>query len=191
MMEATLAALDAAPDTLPATVQELHTWMATASAAAVDAQAGWWLRSLALATRDSCALEERRDAERALVDAHYARALAPLADQIAGLERTLRALADRITLPKGRKSVALTWGLVGRKSVPARASVVDAVTALTFARAAGALRITEAVDVKKAAPLVLALVAESGEVPDGWEFHAAHEAPVVTLNSRAAAGVDA
>ncbi len=53
----------------------------------MEAQASWWLREMGVVTTEACQLEERRDAELALVGGHYAAALAPLTDRLAALER--------------------------------------------------------------------------------------------------------
>lgn len=185
-MESTQTVPPTAPeDALPATVDEIAAWMATASVAAIEAQAGWWLRSLATAQTEMAALDARHDAELELINAHYARLRAPLADHTAALERCLTAMAERITLPRNRKSIELAYGTIGRRTVPARVGVVDKAAALEWAKRVGAVRVKEEVDVKAATPTVLAMVAESGEVPDGWEYVAEHESAVVKPNSRA------
>ena len=175
---------------LPASVADIEAWMADASPAAVEAQASWWLRSLGTALAERERLEARRDAERALVDAHYARLITPLTDHAAALERCLEALAERITYERGRKSLSLAWGVVGRRTNPARVAVVDADAALATIRTLlpSAVRVKESVDVKAATPAVMAAVSE-GVAVDGFEVVPAAEVAYAKPNSAAASGV--
>jgi phage host-nuclease inhibitor protein Gam len=180
---------DEEQEALPETAEDLRGWMAGAARADVEAQAGWWLRSLAFVTDDLTRVDEREEAEVARIRAHYARIRNPLRDRAAALERSLEALAAELTFDGRKKSLALTYGTLGRRTQPARVAVIDKDAALAWARKVGCVRVTEAVDVKTAAPTVLALVAETGEVPDGWEYVAEHETAYVKTNSAAASGV--
>jgi phage host-nuclease inhibitor protein Gam len=175
---------------LPATVEEIAAWMAGASPAAVEAQASWWLRSLGEAQGEAQRLMERRDAELDMVARHYARALAPVQDRAAALERCLEAMAERMTYARGKKSLALAWGVVGRRTQPARVSVTDPDVALATIRTLlpSAVRVKESVDVKAATPAVLAAVSE-GVAVDGFELVPAKDVAYATPNSAAAQGV--
>jgi phage host-nuclease inhibitor protein Gam len=180
------------PTALPNTVQEIEAWMADASPAAVEAMAGWWLRELGQVSHELAQTEARRGAEMAMVERHYGAIVGPLTIRIADLHRCLQALAERITLPKNRKTVQLAWGDIGRKTVPERVAVADPDAALATIRdlLPSAVRVKESVDVKAATPAVLAAIADGVDVP-GFEHIPTHEAPVVKINGAIAAGVDA
>ncbi len=87
------------------------------------------------------------------------------------------AIAERASYGRGRKSLALTWGTIGRRTVPARVSVADPEIALATIRTLlpSAVRVKESVDVRAATPAVLASLSDTGALPDGFEYEAEHE----------------
>jgi phage host-nuclease inhibitor protein Gam len=175
-------------EALPATVEELRAWMTTAPRVDIESQAGWWLRSLALVHEEMERVAERQQAETGRIRAHYTRVLTPLRDRAAALERSLEALAADLTFDGKRKSLALTYGTIGRRTVPTAVKVTDDAAAVAFARSLGvldAIKVTEKPVHKVLAPLVLSCA----EVPDGFEVTPAHDVAYVSTNSAAASGV--
>jgi phage host-nuclease inhibitor protein Gam len=175
---------------LPATVEEIDAWMADASPAAVEAQASWWLRSMAILDVEVARIDAREEAELERVRSHYAAQRAPLTERHDALERCVLAMAERVQYPKGKKSLALAWGTIGSRTQPQRVAVVDAERAVRLMRdlLPSAIRVKESVDVRAATPAVLNAVA-AGIVPDGFEVVPEHEKAYATPNSAAASGV--
>lgn len=174
-----------AAEALPATREDVVGWMTDAPRVEVETQAGWWLRSLAEVEAQVAALDAREEGELERIRRHYARYRAPLAERRDALERCLDVVAEALTFTKG-KSLALTYGTIGRRTVPARIAVIDAETALATIRTLlpSAVRIKESVDVKAATPAVMSAIGDGVDVP-GFELVPTHEAPYAKTNGLA------
>ncbi len=165
------------PETLPADVTELQQWAKEQQRPALEEQAAWWLRSLSTSTAELQQLDEREEMEIGRIRAHYARLRSPIASHVGALERSLEALAELLIVDGAKKkSAAFTWGVIGRRTNPARVAVVDADAALSTIRTLlpSAVRVKESVDVKAATPAVMAAVAD-GLAVAGFELVPAHD----------------
>lgn len=177
-------------DTLPTTVEEVQTWVASAPRTELEAQAGWWLRSLAKAQHEAATIDAREEAELERLRAHYAKQREPIVYRIGALERSLEAVAELIAFEGKRKSVALAWGTIGRRSVGEKMQVTDDEAALVFARSVeGATKSVEKIVAAVATAAALARMKETGEEVGGFTFTAEHEKAFAKVNDAYAAGV--
>jgi phage host-nuclease inhibitor protein Gam len=175
-----------ADEALPATVDELAAWVGQTSALEVQTQAGWWLRSLSIAQAELERLQAMEEAEVSRVRRFYARQGRATRDRADALTRSLEALTELVSMPKGKKSLALTYGTIGRKTQPAALRITDDAAAVAFAKAQGlvdAVKVTEKPVHKVLSALLLADAVEGCELPDGIELVPAREVAVVTPNT--------
>jgi phage host-nuclease inhibitor protein Gam len=143
------------------------------------------MRQQTALTAEVCAIDEREEAELALIRSHYATQRTPRADRIAALERCVLAIAERLTFAKGKKSVALTWGTIGRRTKPEAVEVADEALALAFAKTlAGGVKVTEKPVLAVVKPAVLARLADGGEEVEGFTIVPEHDLPYLKLTSR-------
>ena len=171
-------------ETLPASTDEVRGWVGEAPAAEVEATVGWWLRRLGAVEAELARLEAREAAELARVRHHYAALRAPVETRAGSFRRAIEAVAASIEWGK-KKSMHLTWGTFGVRAKPARVAVADPAAALAWAKqhAPDAVVVTERVDHRTVAPVVMQLVRDTGEQPDGFEFSEAEVVPFATPSS--------
>lgn len=110
----------------------------------------------------------------------YGSLIAPLERQATMFEQAIHELARRADFGK-RRSRAVGNGVYGIRTVPERVEVTDAAAALAWAKdhvpTAVKAVTTEKLEHKVVAGAVLARVRGTGELPPGFEVHAAHDAP--------------
>lgn len=143
------------------------------SDAQLDALASDVCRQLARFAADRARYEEAEAAELARIRTFYANRVAPIALRIQQLEAIGAEIAQRATFPGKSKSRKVAFGCYGSRKIAEKVSVVDEGKALAWARINHPYAIeTKTVEKLSAVAIkgaVLAVVHQSGEVPDGFD----------------------
>lgn len=129
---------------------------------------------------------EAEDAEIGRIQLRYAGLTQPLAKDRAAYETIGREVAERADFGK-KKSRQVGFGSYGRKHRPERVKILDNEAAVAFARALGIPDAVKVETVEKPvhnaiAPVVLAQIHATGEIPVGFEHEAERDEPWVKSN---------
>lgn len=145
----------------------------------IDAAMSEMLRRMAWYDKQIATTNEAEALERERINARYERRREPLRKRRAEIEAQALALAERATFEGKKKSRNVGNGTFGKKTEPERVKIIDANKAMEFAliNCPDAIRekIAVSVEHKAVAPVVLARLHETGELPDGFEHSAEHD----------------
>jgi phage host-nuclease inhibitor protein Gam len=135
------------------------------------------MRIMSEQDKEIAQLEETRTAEKARIDMRYGAQVDSILRNRRALEAYLLSVAPQLDYGK-KKSLTLGYGKIGYRQTPERVEILDQDLAVAFAKKYGppdAIKVKETVAHKAIAPVVLALVHESGDLPLGFECHPAFD----------------
>lgn len=145
----------------------------------LDVIASDCLRKMGESEAEAKALAESRDAEIARITMRYSTRIDAAKARAARYEAVVMDIASSIDWSKGKsKSRVVGFGKYGARKSAEKVEIVDADLALNFAKANNvplAIKTKETVIHSVIAPIVLAWLHQSGEIPAGFEHHAESE----------------
>jgi len=137
----------------------------------LDAFASDICRHLMSAKADRARYEEAQTAEQLRITTFYEARFQPIDLRIKQLETIGEEIAKRAQFPGKSKSRKVAFGSYGSRKVPEKVSVVDDAKAIEWAQrtAPTLLKTRHSIVMKDAKPVILSLIAATGEVPPGFE----------------------
>jgi phage host-nuclease inhibitor protein Gam len=163
----------------------LDTIAADSSPESLDAAASNLLRAIGAMQRNLKRYQDTKARELEHLDARYAYLCEPLEQRIAQFTEAVEEIARRAKFDGRSRSRNVGYGIYGVRKQPEKVKVIDKLAALDFARAmcpeAVEVRSEEVLSAATVKPAVLAHLASTGEVPQGFEHTAAHDKPYIEV----------
>jgi len=148
------------------------------SSVQLDVIASDCLRKMGESEAEAKSLAESRDAEIARIEMRYSTRIDSAKARAARYEAVVVDIASSIDWKAGEtKSRVVGFGKYGARKQAEKIEIIDPDAALAFAKlnAPTAIKTKESVSHSVIAPVVLAWVHQSGELPAGFEHHAESE----------------